>query len=406
MVTATGQAGLFPHTLQAIGNSYAHPLIPAGLAYTDWDRQFNTGPPRKVTLADHSYLANKALWDDFFFSSITPQSSAVKAFGASNRTAQQVASDFFFKREPLPNCRITAHKSNLTQSGRDALFTKVSAFREGLADEIAAHLMVEGPFNINSTSTESWKILLSSLKGKPVAWLDKGKALNGVIDPDQATPNGTPIASFSMPNGGPVQGTADPQEPKQWLGWREPNDTEITELSEAIVRQVKLRGPFLSLSEFVNRRLDSGNPRLSAKGALQAALDEHRVSINAGFRNSTRQLETDTMSPAFPEALEGPVAYGSAAYVDQADILRNFGAQLTPRGDTFVIRTYGDTLDSSGKVLVRVWCEAVIQHLPEYVDATNPPQLKAADPQLTTANKTFGRKLAIVSFRWLKANEI
>ena len=112
------------------------------------------------------------------------------------------------------------------------------------------------------------------------------------------------------------------------------------------------------------------------------------------------------MSPAFKKALEGPVAYGSAAYVDQADILRNFSEQITPRGDTFVIRTYGDSLDASGKVQARAWCEAVVQRIPEYVDSANEPHLKPADPQLTAANKTFGRKFQIVSFRWLNSSEV
>jgi hypothetical protein len=110
------------------------------------------------------------------------------------------------------------------------------------------------------------------------------------------------------------------------------------------------------------------------------------------------------MVNVFREALEGPVAYGSAAYVDQADILRNFASQLTPRGDTFVIRTYGDSLDSSGNVVARAWCETVVQRAPEYSDPANQPHIKQAD--LTPANKTFGRKLEIVSFRWLNPNEV
>jgi hypothetical protein len=111
------------------------------------------------------------------------------------------------------------------------------------------------------------------------------------------------------------------------------------------------------------------------------------------------------MTPAFPEALAGPVAYGSSAYVDQADILRNFAGQLTPRGDTFVIRTYGDALDANGKVEARAWCEAVVQRIPDYFDPTDEPQLKRAE--LTAeANKTFGRKLRLVSFRYLSHSEI
>jgi hypothetical protein len=143
-------------------------------------------------------------------------------------------------------------------------------------------------------------------------------------------------------------------------------------------------------------------------GALQAALDDDAVSINAGFRTEARRLspaEISTMKPAFPEALAGPVAYGSAAYVDQADILRNCAEQLTPRGDTFVIRAYGDALDASGKVEARAWCEAVVQRVPDYLDPADESHLKRAELK-SAANKAFGRKLRIVSFRFLSSAEI
>jgi hypothetical protein len=111
------------------------------------------------------------------------------------------------------------------------------------------------------------------------------------------------------------------------------------------------------------------------------------------------------MSPEFPEALEGPVAYGSSAYIDQADLLRNFAAQLTPRGDTFVIRAYGDSLDATGQVVARAWCEAHVQRLPEYLDATDEPQVRQADLQ-SAVNRSFGRKFEIIGFRWLSQTEI
>ncbi len=71
---AVGKDGLFPHTLQAVGNSYAYPQLPADAAFDDgFQRTFNSADgARSVVFADHSYLANKALWDEFFFSSITP----------------------------------------------------------------------------------------------------------------------------------------------------------------------------------------------------------------------------------------------------------------------------------------------------------------------------------------------
>ena len=184
-------------------------------------------------------------------------------------------------------------------------------------------------------------------------------------------------------------------------------DTEIEQLAAAIVKQVKLRGPFLSLSEFVNRRLDSSNQSLSLKGALQAALDDEDVSINANFRKSGRMLDNETAGITgfeFPDAAKGPIAYGSTPYVDQADVLRHFSGQLTPRGDTFVIRTYGDSVNADGEVLARAWCEAVVQRVPVYIDASDEAHKKQSD--LVETNKRFGREMKIISFRWLNAEEI
>ncbi len=413
-VTATGQGGLAPHVQQAIGNSYAHPNIPANRASTTVTRHFDLEEgPKVVPFVDHSYLANKALWDEFFFSSIAPQPSKVQLYGASTRTAKKVAEDFFRFNDstaptPLPNRRIVPYKSNLDQAKLDTLFTEANLFRNGLADKIAAHLLVEGALNINSTSVNAWKVFLSSLKGKPVAYL------NGGIAPQEAASEGTAINFSNLPNVAPVK-TADitksnsPEE--QWKTGRELTDEEIEELSVAIVKQVKLRGPFLATSEFINRRLE-GNATAdasarSSKGALQAALDDENVSINANFRTSARLIDAETSGITgfqFPDAAKGPIGYGSAPYVDQADVLRHFSEQLTPRGDTFVIRTYGDALDSNGKVIARAWCQAVVQRFPDYVDATD--SAHEAQSAITDTNRIFGRKLQIVNFHWLNPNEI
>ncbi len=407
--TASGQNGLAPRMGQATGNSYAHPNIPADKAFTTKERTFNIDEGSfDIPYVDHSYLANKALWDEFFFSSITPQLEKIELFGGTERTAKEVADDFFqlsasSPSKPLPNRRIQPYRVGLDQEKLDALFDEADLFTDGLADKIAAHLMVRGAFNINSTSIDAWRILLSSLKGKPVAYLDSG------AEPKEANPDGTTVSYGALPNTEPIQ-SADISSPNtpasQWTSGRELTDDEITELATAIVKQVKLRGPFLSLSEFVNRRLESGNPELSKMGALQAALNDTNVSINANFRQSSRSLDAEASNIPFEfsEAAEGPIAYGSTAYVDQADILRNFAGQLTPRGDTFVIRAYGDSLDPTGKVEARAWCEAVIQRIPEYIDTTDGSHMKTED--LSATNQNFGRKFLVKSFRWLNSSEI
>lgn len=218
----------------------------------------------------------------------------------------------------------------------------------------------------------------------------------------------TPVLSGPLPNGRSYEGSsADPSDPDQWVGVRKLTDGEVEQLATAMVEQVKKRGPFLSLSEFINRRLET-NAEFALKGALQAAIDDPSVSINEKFRTSTRQFtaaESAFVNSEFPEALEGPVAYGSSVYVDQAAILRNMPSQLTPRGDTFVIRAYGDSIDSSGAVAARAWCEATVQRVPDYLDPNDEPHFKQAD-LVSEANQQFGRRFVVTQFRWLKPSEI
>jgi len=412
-VTALGWGGLLPHMLQAIGNSYAHPMIPSDEVITTWSRYYygeGAGAEIREPFADHSYLANKALWDDYFFSSITPQTTDVEVFGLStSRTVSDVASGFFFDNEKLPNRRFIPHTNGLDQDTLDALVADYGLFQDGFADKIASYMMVNGAFNVNSTSVEAWKAALSGLKGKPVAYLDKERSLTGSINIDDDSTTGMPVSGGQMANGRAyTDSTRDPSDPEQWYAWRELTDREIEELAEAMVEQVKLRGPFLSLSEFVNRRLGPSTDDRSVKGALQAALDDPDVSINDGFRSADRQFnsaEINFVNPVFRKAMEGAIAYGSPAYVDQADILSNMAAQLTPRGDTFVVRAYGDSLDANGNVEARAWCEATVQRLPEYVDSADEPYLKQEDLS-SSANRAFGRKFVVVSFRWLNPSEI
>ena len=57
----------------------------------------------------------------------------------------------------------------------------------------------------------------------------------------------------------------------EFAGYRILDDKFLDPLAEEVVNQVRLRGPFLSLAEFVNRQLSSGD--LALAGTLQAALN-------------------------------------------------------------------------------------------------------------------------------------
>ena len=91
--------------------------------------------------------------------------------------------------------------------------------------------MLEGAFNINSTSVDAWIAQLSSLRGKPIP-NDGGSSFE------------TPFPRF-----------LNQPEENTWNKIRFLTDDEITLLAHCLIEQIKLRGPFLSFSDFTNRRL-------------------------------------------------------------------------------------------------------------------------------------------------------
>ena len=95
-------------------------------------------------------------------------------------------------------------------------------------------------------------------------------------------------------------------------------------------------------------------------------------------------------------------AWGAPSWLTQADVLQVLGPALSARSDTFVIRAYGDAVDSSGKVGARAWCEAVVQRTPEPLD----PDESGLNPRLAGGTGDFGRRFLITSFRWLSPQEI
>lgn len=264
-------------------------------------------------------------------------------------------------------------------------------------------MLVDGAFNVNSASVPAWKAMLSGLKGEDVPvrqtpGTPKTPRLTSTTD--------TPVSGLLVPAGGeiPPNSLDDPKNPEQWTGFRSLTDYQIDELAKAIVKQVRLRGPFSSLADFINRR--PGNDKdLALAGALQSALDDPTVSINADFRRGGRSLPAGAAAGfEFPEAEAGVKAVGAPGYVKQGDLLTPLAPLIAVRGDTFLIRSYGEARDRNGKVTARAWCEAVVRRLPEYVDSGEPADLTGMPAR--AANRNFGRRFIIVSTRWLAPREI
>jgi hypothetical protein len=382
-----GRQPFLPQISHPIGNSFA----PAVLAANRTDGSLGGGR----LLADHSYLANQALWDDWFFSSIAPQNSANFI---TKRSQQKVAEDFLDGIKPLP-----LHRYHPLPGDKTTKYI-ISKLFSGNRVNPQAHLLVapllevEGLFNVNSTSVEAWKLVLSSLKDRGVVTRD----LNGAETTTSSYE--TPVANLNAPVDLTLakSRTADLKDPAQWTGRRTLDDEEIELLAKAIVKEVRKRGPFLCLADFVNRRVGN-DQELALSGAIQSALDAPEVTINKPFRDGSRQV-TDTKAFAFPKAEEGAAATGIPGMVKQADILTPIAPYLSARSDSFLIRTCGRVTDAKGKVIATAYCEAVVQRGAEFLDPANPPE--TVTNSLAPLNKAFGRRFKVVSFRWLDPQEI
>jgi hypothetical protein len=262
-------------------------------------------------------------------------------------------------------------------------------------DANAALMMVDGAFNVNSTSVAAWKTILSSLSDQEVPAYN---LVTGIFDNWQDERE-IHFSKFSAPLGDGFDSTSPSG--SFWNGYRTLTEEQVTNLAEAIVDQVKLRGPFRSMADFVNRSLESG--ALGRSGAMQSALDDPSAGVNNVTSNDdyTRVAQLD--DSVANDRLSGSQAAGFPGYLTQGDVLQALGPVLTARSDTFVIRGYGDVTDPlSGAVEGAAWCEAVVQRVPEPVgmsSVTKPSDMLVEDP-------VFGRQFEIVHFRWLSENEI
>lgn len=378
---------MLPQIAHAIGNSTASPMLASG----ETEGTLSGNRP----LADHSYLANQALWDEWFFSGITPQTESTFS---KPRDQKSVASDFFNNTTPLPVVRYVPEL--LGQDPEKIISTYFSGVTpsDDATLNIASLIRVDGLFNINSTSVEAWKTILGARKGRPVVIRNSaGK------ESVKTNENTTPVAGLLGPQDLLVPGgdNVAASDPEQWAGRRSLTDEEIDTLARNIVKEVRKRGPFLCLSDFINRRV--GNDKAMAHaGAIQSALDATDDKINAAYRAGGRAVTSGSRF-TFPEAEQGPMSTGIPGIVKQADILTPIAPILSARSDSFLIRAYGEKTDASGKVIARAWCEATVQRSPEFIDPTDAPEKNYAS--ISPINQTFGRRFDIVSFRWLNSSE-
>jgi len=381
----------------AVGNSLASYHVP--LTETSFtDSAPISGHPVSATY-DLSYLLNEALFDRYFFSTVPD--------GVT--TDDWENSDYH-----LPNGRQQFLHGNIP-SVLDEIRGR-AAF-----NSVASHLMINGGFNINSTSEQAWRAQLASLNGV------KYTPQTGQTS---STALAYPFSRHARPVGLPNE---------TWSGLRELTEAQIDRLAFNIVREIKARGPFRSMADFVNRRLQSVDTTAGLdggagfKGALQAAIDRMDYETDADGGPPIARINDDFSNPALlvngatvrPQSITGisdPNHYlllggtgtsrtyqsraaGAPGYLTQADILSSIGAALTARSDTFVVRAYGDVRNpATGTTEGRAWCEAVVQRLPAFLESGATAAWET--PSSGSTNALMGRRFQVVSFRWLSPQDI
>lgn len=405
---------------------------------------------------DLSFVLNESLWDRYFLSGI-PQTGPL-------------ATD---NSDPLPNSRLRFRMDLQTTPAEARNFQTASAHLENI-----------GALNVNSTSVEAWKALLTAFRdlrieaeqepppGEPKENPTETVPVSRNLEPQQGPINFTDSTRKQSHYG--ADSSIDRDYQKLFFGFRYLTDTQIQLLAERVVDEVRLRGPFYSMADFVNRRLVSPDrsgsddwlvartqnlapptgtaPSLSynhthtigseydpvkgmagLNGALQRAINVSGINggVNYPFaddpsdrvfrvdKDLSSWSTTDYPMSVYPDAAYyldtehlagvpvgevGQLLSHAPGFVTQADLLAMVGPALTPRGDTFLVRSYGDVTDRSGRVVARSWLEAVVQRVPDYVDDS---QSEETEPvSLNATNARYGRKFRVVSMRWLNPEEI
>jgi len=379
-----------------VGNSYANPRIPPGNWRASIRDTFSTAQrglanfiiPGNFNIYDASYLVNEELWDSYIFTTIP-----------------QIADDYNKPNQPqptparfqalldgtalLPNPRFIPYEPPGSKFDKATLqMPSSTSGQTGGFYHNAGHLLVDGSFNVNSTSVDAWEAFLSGTHGLPYRTLAANGRVGGF----------SPVTGVRFPRvknvtGGPMQTNA--LDENYWIGFRTLKPDEVRKLAEAIVSEIRKRGPFLTLGGFVNRKLESGE--LGQRGALQAALDE---TVNKG-------LNSRFASTASHRDVPGGSSQGAGfpGQLLQGDILQALSPYMTVRSDSFTIRSYGESREpGTGRIRARAWCEAVVQRYPDPVP--NATGNRSALAELITPSSRYGRTFRLISFRWLNASEI
>ncbi|HTJ78471.1 MAG TPA: hypothetical protein VL357_05700 [Rariglobus sp.] len=353
-------------------------------------------------VTDVAFLYNEAFWDRFCCSTV-PQNTGSNF----NPATDNLANSRYVIKSSIPRAQLT--RAMLTSDPYGA----------------ARYLMINGPFNVNSTSVEAWKAVLAGTKGLSL----NGEAIgtSGVQVPFFRSVHQTGFSQNArLPRSGGAVGTAPSSDVNNaWSGYvnltdlTTPSpvsnivkDSDITQLAKAIVARVRVMGPFNSLAQFINHQTLTNNGNNGLKDNQNKAIATSSLQQSGAIDGALILAATNYgLSSA-----NNQVYQGIPGWLTQADILTAIGPVLTTRSDTFTIRTYGDYVNPVTNETSKAYCEAVVQRMQDPVTTTGAPasipladyipQSSSVSPAYINPPGSFGRRFVVVSFRWLSPNDI
>jgi hypothetical protein len=266
----------------AVGNSLFHPLVSRTMTKqirpnVYYANNANSTITSSAALKasgtnyfDMSYLLNTALWDRYYFSGI-PQvvgPDGVSAFQSANPRLKFAVG----VRPTAAQLAIGPNFSNSqTPTTSDAINPTVNLPKEYAA---ARYLLNDGQFNINSTSVEAWIAVLAGQRKRAASHLLTTPLLGNMV---QTGSTAFPRTLYQPKYTAGAAETMNNNTYTAYAGFRWLTDAQIYALATTLVQEIRLRGPFVSLSHFVNRTGLTG-----ANGATKP-LVQVGMEFNGGY---------------------------------------------------------------------------------------------------------------------------
>ena len=238
-----------PHFFAPVGSSYVHPLMKGTSPVESGSEGYQ--------YADHSFLLNSSLFDGFYCSGL--QSHAPSSIGGSGESATAIISLFIATSDPsqagtspLYDVRLRAHlPDGKTPSEAESALKAPGGYKDA-----AAFQLVDGSFNVNSTSIPAWKAVLSSMSGEgaPILTLPATLSSSSIIAESalarKTDSAGARFSRLRLPGG---QANRE-DEDGFWRGPIDIDSDQLDSLAKEIVAQVKLADHF-----YPSRSLSTAN---------------------------------------------------------------------------------------------------------------------------------------------------